>query len=248
MTSKSKLDIKAFFQTSDTPTEAQFIDLIDSYVDKSGPLGVLETAVSGGSTGFVYASAADADIIGAAAALTNLGVTVYTTALAVAAVASTYTTTAQAAAQTGTYRGAVAYRADGLSIAASTFTVITCTGESIDTDSIHSVASNQSRMTVPSGVTKVRLIGQIGWPDTGADTNRDVRFYKNGAAFPSPDAIGRKTRTTETGTTDDGYDTVISPAVSCAAGDYFELVARHTHSVAISAYADQTWFEMQILA
>lgn len=98
MTSKTKTEIKAFFETGDQPTESQFIDLIDSYVDKSGPLGVLETDVSGGSSGLVAASAGDLDILSAAQSLSRLGITVSTTALAVAAVAPNYTTTAQATA------------------------------------------------------------------------------------------------------------------------------------------------------
>ena len=102
MTNKTKTEIKAFFQTSDTPSEAQFIDLIDSYVDKSGPLGVLETAVSGGSAGFVYASAADADIIDATTALSRLGATVVTTAAVSAVAMGIVATTAQANAGTAT--------------------------------------------------------------------------------------------------------------------------------------------------
>lgn len=102
MTSKSKDLIKAFFETGDKPTQSQFIDLIDSYVDKSGPLGVLETAVSGGSAGFIYASAADAKVINAATALTNLGATVYTTALTSAVAIGLVATTAQAIAGTAT--------------------------------------------------------------------------------------------------------------------------------------------------
>lgn len=103
MTSKSKTDIKAFFETGDKPTQAQFIDLIDSYVDKYGPLGVLETAVSGGSTGFVYASAADADILSQSGALNRLGATVVTTAAVSAVVhGDMVATTAQAIAGTAT--------------------------------------------------------------------------------------------------------------------------------------------------
>ena len=51
MTAKTKDEIKAFFQTGDRPTEAQFIDLIDSYIDKDGPLGDIETLASGMSIG-----------------------------------------------------------------------------------------------------------------------------------------------------------------------------------------------------
>lgn len=87
MTSKTKTEIKAFFETGDTPTQAQFIDAIDSWVDKSGPLGVLETAVSGGTEGVAICSAGDIELKGASETRTFLGLTVYTTALAQSAVA-----------------------------------------------------------------------------------------------------------------------------------------------------------------
>lgn len=109
---KTKAQIKAFFETGDTPTEAQFIDLIDSYVDKSGPLGQIETAASGGVTGIAFCSGGVGEIIGAAQGRNFLGITVYTTAgveaviggsvfgtaAAIAACSGVYTTTAEASA------------------------------------------------------------------------------------------------------------------------------------------------------
>lgn len=86
MTNKTKSEIKAFFETGDKPTESQFIDMIDSYVDKSGPIGSLETAASAGSQGFAFVSGQDCEVLGATDALTFLGATVVTTA-AVSAVA-----------------------------------------------------------------------------------------------------------------------------------------------------------------
>lgn len=84
MTSKSKDSIKAFFETGDKPTEAQFIDLIDSYVDKSGSIGDIETAASAGTTGFCFVSARDGGILTTAQAQSRLGVTIATTAQATA--------------------------------------------------------------------------------------------------------------------------------------------------------------------
>ena len=80
MTAKSKKDVKAFFETSDKPTEAQFIDLIDSYVDKSGPIGTLETAASAGGTGAAVFAAGTPSIASYAALRTSQGIEVYTSA------------------------------------------------------------------------------------------------------------------------------------------------------------------------
>jgi hypothetical protein len=100
MTSKTKAEIKAFFQTGDKPTEAQFIDFIDSYVDKSGPLGTLEAAASGLATGVGVFAAGTPSIASYAAVRSSMGIEVYTSAqsddIARAAVSSLYATTAQA--------------------------------------------------------------------------------------------------------------------------------------------------------
>jgi hypothetical protein len=100
MTSKVKDDIKAFFETGDRPSESQFIDLIDSYVDKNGPVGTWETLTSANANGFAFASARQGKVVAAGQARTFLGMTVYTTALAssvaVDSVRNTFTTTAQA--------------------------------------------------------------------------------------------------------------------------------------------------------
>lgn len=103
MTAKDKTSIKAFFETGDKPTQAQFIDLIDSYVDSAGPVGQLEALASAGASGLIYTSAADIKARSAAQALSFLGATVYTTALASAAIFNgMVATTAQGNAGTAT--------------------------------------------------------------------------------------------------------------------------------------------------
>lgn len=95
MTNKTKDLIKAFFETGDRPTQAQFIDLIDSYVDKSGPIGTLETACSGGTQGAVVTDSGGTPSIAPYSTLrTSQGITVYTTALAQSALTGIFTTTA----------------------------------------------------------------------------------------------------------------------------------------------------------
>jgi hypothetical protein len=100
VTAKTKDQIKSFFPTGSKPSEAQFIDFIDSYVDKSGPVGAIETAASGMGTGFAAVSGGSGEIWNAAKALGFMGITIYTTALssaiAVDATRNAFTTTAQA--------------------------------------------------------------------------------------------------------------------------------------------------------
>lgn len=97
MTNKTKTEIKAFFETGDKPNQSQFIDLIDSYVDKSGPIGILETACSGGGEGVVITNSGGTPSIAAYGTVRNsMGITVYTTALAQTALSGIFTTTADA--------------------------------------------------------------------------------------------------------------------------------------------------------
>ena len=95
MTAKSKDDIKAFFETGDKPTEAQFVDLIDSYVDKSGPIGNLEALVSGGENGVAAVSGGQTEIYNDVELRNFAGITVFTTAGVEAIAGGSTLTTAQ---------------------------------------------------------------------------------------------------------------------------------------------------------
>lgn len=109
MTAKTKAQIKAFFETGDKPTESQFIDFIDSYVDKSGPMGQIETAASAGNTGFAFCSGGRGEVLGLGAARDAMGITVYTTAMVTQLLGSSFLTTAGASAVAAdTIRSAVA--------------------------------------------------------------------------------------------------------------------------------------------
>lgn len=53
MASASKSTIKTYFQTGDKPTQAQFIDLIDSYQDVSDIATAIASGVQGGKVGLI---------------------------------------------------------------------------------------------------------------------------------------------------------------------------------------------------
>ncbi len=96
MTSKTKDQIKAFFQTGDRPTEAQFIDMIDSYVDRSGPVGTFESVCSSFGTGPVIVNLGTPTIGTYAGLKTSMAITVATTADVASAIPGLSATTAQA--------------------------------------------------------------------------------------------------------------------------------------------------------
>lgn len=100
MTSRIKDDIKSFFQTGDKPTESQFIDFIDSYVDMAGPMGTLQAQVSAGAAGVMIAAGQTASIAPYSTIRDSQGITVYTTALSTGIITGLVATTAQAQAGT----------------------------------------------------------------------------------------------------------------------------------------------------
>lgn len=64
MTASSKSAIKAFFETGDKPTQSQFSDLIDSYVDTLSVCGNISSLASAGGTGLVNViSSASASLV-----------------------------------------------------------------------------------------------------------------------------------------------------------------------------------------
>lgn len=56
MTAISKTSVKAYFQTGDRPTQAEFEDLVDSYQDVNPTLTYLVTAASAATSGQFYAT------------------------------------------------------------------------------------------------------------------------------------------------------------------------------------------------
>jgi len=62
---------------------------------------------------------------------------------------------------TGHFRGVLAYNASAQSIPDNTLTTVILDTESYDTDSSHSITTDNTKIFVPSGVTKVRFFGSI---------------------------------------------------------------------------------------
>ncbi len=105
-------------------------------------------------------------------------------------------------------------------------------------------------MTVPAGVTKIRLRGQIGF-EANATGYREIVVYKNGSANYS--ALRFRDNGLSTGASASPYLNLISPVYTVTAGDYFELMAYQNSGGALYAaggatdLAAQTWFEMEIV-
>lgn len=123
-------------------------------------------------------------------------------------------------------------------------TYIAFDSESYDTDAIHDNVTNNSRLTVPSGVTKIRLKGQASLNNHTANKFTLLAIDKNGAttAYVGQAAI--------TVFFDSAFPIVnaSSPVITVTAGDYFQLRLLVETDTSVDVIKDQTWFAMEIVA
>lgn len=138
---------------------------------------------------------------------------------------------------------ALVYRSANLSISAGTLTIVNWDAEVYDTDSFHSTVTNTSRLTVPSGATRVRVIGNYYVPDS-ASQQTIALILKNGSTVvgcPEQDASNQ------------GYGggvNVVSAIMAVTAGDYFEMQIFSTNAMTIGASQqgfERTWFAIEVL-
>ena len=114
-----------------------------------------------------------------------------------------------------------------------------------DTDAFWS-ASNPSRITIPTGVTKVRLQGSMSLKPSASSGGVFVSFEKNGAGS----AVGSGVFTVRQGTSgytnnDFAANTAVIPVT---AGDYFELRVNSTSSSWDDIQAgNRTWFAVEVV-
>ncbi len=141
------------------------------------------------------------------------------------------------------FRGALVRRTSAQSIPNGAMTAVNWDAEEYDTDGIHDNATNNSRLTVPSGVSKIRLLGNSDWAVSTVG-ERVIFMWKNGSAY---DIAGYARHASP------GYQNanIASPVLNVAAGDYFELIAYQTSGAAlnfsVSAAQDRAWFAMEII-
>jgi hypothetical protein len=136
-----------------------------------------------------------------------------------------------------TYKRALVYKSAGQALSAATWTALEFGAEVYDTDSIHDNSTNNSRMTVPSGVTKARLSFNVKNPSTAGQLIAQVT--KNGLGNTAP---GLPADETETAGTDsiNGF----GAWVDVTAGDYFELEVWSTNAVTLGT-DNELWFCME---
>lgn len=135
---------------------------------------------------------------------------------------------------------ALVQKTTGQAISAGTTTTVTWNTEVTDTDAWHDNSTNNSRLTVPSGVSLVRVSASLRHEDTtGTSASQFVlNFLKNGASVPGLPA--RDHPRSALG----NYLHAASAILAVSAGDFFECQAFTTEARTIQA-DDASWFQIE---
>lgn len=145
------------------------------------------------------------------------------------------------------FRGALVFLDANQSILDATSTDINFDQESYDTSSIHDNIVNNERLTVPSGVTKVRLSARCAFQTSSA--NLEIWISKNGSI--SYTGMSSNSWTNSVGILGGNAKTFNSPVLTVIAGDYFSLTVRHDAGFAINVTGEATgyltWLSMAVI-
>jgi hypothetical protein len=142
-----------------------------------------------------------------------------------------------------TFVGCGVKKTDDQSINTGTYTVVSWASEDFDTNSMHDNATNNTRITIPTGKTGYYLLtGGIAFNSNGTG-NRIVRVYKNGADLRWLSSVAAANT---------GNFTIVpfSQTFSLTAGDYLEIYAYQTSGGSLSVMSDAqagTFWQVQYL-
>lgn len=143
------------------------------------------------------------------------------------------------------FRGALVKKAADQTAANYTAGVaIAWDAEEYDTDTIHDNSTNNTRLTVPSGVTKVRLWANIALAAVTASAANGANAYiaKNG----SIDFIGGA-RADSASISTERFINLSSAVVTVSSGDYFEVVLVQVTDTSITVLSSRSAFAMEII-
>lgn len=139
------------------------------------------------------------------------------------------------------WRGCRVVRTSTQSVGNAAFDLMSWQTATVDTDGIFSVGA-PTRLTVPTGVTRVRLSASVGWA-LNATGQRMVSLLKNGSipeGSLAQNAPGLASLMSAVSSS--------SGSLAVTAGDYFELRVAQTSGGSLNALeTERTWFEMEIL-
>lgn len=115
--------------------------------------------------------------------------------------------------------------------------------EDYDTDAVHDNSTNNSRLTVPAGVTHVRISFSVSIGLHAADQYVRAFLNKNGVST----IIGLNRSAQEIGSTFAWFNDH-SAVMEVVEGDYFEIKVQTEADTSITVEKNGTWFAMEIVA
>jgi len=145
--------------------------------------------------------------------------------------------------------GAHVYQTSGQTINTGLQTILNWDGEIFDTATIHDNVTNNSRLTVPVGVTAIKIFVHVRF--SGSTTNvgnyRDIFLRKNGTASGFPGQVQH--RIAAINSTGDAAITFTTNEFAVVATDYFEVLVTQDSgaNVFITANAQGSQFGMEII-
>jgi hypothetical protein len=147
-----------------------------------------------------------------------------------------------AAAYDHPFRGALVRKSvDQTAANYSGTTVVSWDQEVYDTDGFHDNVTNNTRLTIPVGVSKVRVSGCLYITSNTSGSFVLAEVLKNGAAYD-----GMATQITSTSAATNNTQT-FSAVVSVSAGDYFEMYSLNQIDSSVTVIASQSWFAIEVV-
>ena len=143
----------------------------------------------------------------------------------------------------GKFRGALVYEAaDTTGLDLTSGANMTWDSEVYDTDNIHSTSTNTERLTVPAGVTHIRLTAVIYITSLTVDKFVASMFNKNGVGS----FIGTANIQTEMSEAQ-AQHTISSPVLAVVPDDYFAVNVFVEDDTSVTLNASRSSFAMEIV-
>lgn len=144
----------------------------------------------------------------------------------------------KAPAAPNTFSGCVAKRTAALSAADFTTAIaVAFDDELYDVGGWHDTVTNNSRVTVPAGVSYVQLVGMIDPSAFTANQWAELSIRKNGSVIANTPCVTVKSVGTATVT----RHQVITPPLAVSPGDYFELFFQTQSDASITLLDTRLW-------
>lgn len=138
------------------------------------------------------------------------------------------------------FAGAILSKSSPQELANNTPEILTWDTAEVDTGGFWN-AGNPTRITIPSGVSRVRFYAGAQWEALGSAGPRTIELVKNSATFAG--AVSER-RVTTANVLDEAMNCMVSGVIEVAAGDVYEIQAMQTNgsTVDCDVLAEATTF------